>query len=349
MLGPEHSQWIILRTGRFSARLNRRVPHVCLSLTLVTLCAMVWSIGQGEYPISPLDVFRTILGLPTANADYSFIINTLRLPRTLVAWCVGMALGIAGTLSQGITGNPLAAPSIIGVNAGASLAAVGLLVLFPSVPVTVLPIAAFSGALVVAVLIYVFTRNSRRFSIQLILVGVGISLVASALTNLMITFGNIYDVSQALVWLVGSVYGRSWSQLFAFIPWLLIFGTFSFILSRDLNVIQMGNEVALSLGCRLEWQRGLLLLNTVALAGAAVATAGNIGFIGLMAPHMARQLVGPSHEGLLPTAALTGGMVVVIADIVGRLLFIPIEFPCGVVTAAVGAPYFLYLLIRDRT
>ena len=344
----EPSQWLIVRTGFLSARLDRRVPTVLLGLALVTLLAIVWSISQGDYPVPPLDVIRTVLGLPTDNPNYGFIVNTLRLPRTLVAWGVGMALAIAGTLTQGITRNPLAAPGIIGVNAGASLAAVSLIVVFPGVPIAALPLAAFLGALTVAVLIYLLAWNGGTSSVRLILVGVGFSLVAGALTSLMITFGNIIDVSQALVWLTGSVYGRSWAQLFAFTPWLVVFGTLSLVLSRELNALQMGDDVARSLGSRLEWQRGWLLLSAVALAGAAVSTAGGIGFVGLMAPHIARQLVGPSHEGLLPTAALTGGMVVVVADLLGRLLFAPIELPCGIITAVIGAPYFLYLLIRDR-
>ncbi|MEO0397719.1 MAG: iron ABC transporter permease, partial [Cyanobacteria bacterium P01_A01_bin.137] len=272
----------------------------------------------------------------------------LRLPRTLVAWGVGMAMAMAGTLTQGITRNPLAAPGIIGVNAGASLAAVSLIVAFPGVPIALLPLAAFLGALTIAILIYLLAWQGGSSPVRLILVGVGFSLVAGALTNLMITFGNIYDVSQALVWLAGSVYGRSWAQVLAFTPWLVIFGVLSLLLSRELNALQMGDDVARSLGSRLEWQRGRLLLSAVALAGAGVATAGSIGFVGLMAPHIARQLVGPSHEGLLPTAALTGGMVVVVADLIGRLLFAPIELPCGIITAVIGAPYFLYLLIRDR-
>ena len=340
--------WLILRTGVLSARLDRRVPKVLLGLILVTLLAMVWSVGQGEYPVPPLDVIRTVLGLPTNNSDYAFIVNTLRLPRTLVAWGVGMAMAMAGTLTQGITRNPLAAPGIIGVNAGASLAAVSLIVAFPGVPIALLPLAAFLGALTIAVLIYLLAWQGGSSPVRLILVGVGFSLVAGALTNLMITFGNIYDVSQALVWLAGSVYGRSWAQVLAFTPWLVVFGGLSLLLSRELNALQMGDDVARSLGSRLEWQRGWLLLSAVALAGAGVATAGSIGFVGLMAPHIARQLVGPSHEGLVPTAALTGGMVVVVADLIGRLLFAPIELPCGIITAVIGAPYFLYLLIRTR-
>ena len=342
------THWLIFRTNTLSLRLDRRVPGVMLGLVLVTLAAMIWSVSQGEYPVPPLGVVRTILGLPTDNPDYEFVVNTLRLPRTLVAWSVGMALAIAGTLTQGITRNPLAAPGIIGVNAGAALAAVSLIVVFPTAPIAILPPAAFGGALTVAVLIYLLAWKGGSSPIRLILVGVGFSLIAGALTNLMVTFGNIYDVSQALVWLAGSVYGRSWAQVVAFMPWLIGFGSVSLLLSRDLNALQLGDDLARSLGSRLEWQRAWLLLSSVALAGSAVATAGSIGFVGLMAPHIARQLVGPSHQGLLPVAALTGGMVVVVADLIGRLLFAPIELPCGIITAIVGAPYFLYLLIRTR-
>ena len=344
--GP--SQWLVLRTPKLSLKFDRRVPRVLLGLALVTVAAMVWSIGQGEYPVPPLDVVRTVLGLPTGNPDYAFIVNTLRLPRTLLAWGVGMALAIAGALTQGITRNPLAAPGIIGVNAGAGLAAVSLIVAFPAVPIAALPLAAFGGALTVAMLIYLLAWKGGSSPVRLILVGVGFSLITGALTNLMVTFGNIYDVSQALVWLAGSVYGRSWAQAWAFTPWLVGFGMLALFRSRELNALQLGDDLARSLGSRLERQRGWLLLCSVALAGAAVATAGNISFVGLMAPHIARKLVGSSNEGLLPAAALTGGMVVVLADLCGRLLFAPIELPCGIITAIIGAPYFLYLLIRTR-
>ncbi|MEO0378459.1 MAG: iron ABC transporter permease [Cyanobacteria bacterium P01_A01_bin.17] len=342
-------QWLILRLSSLpiSMHLDRRVPAIILGLVLATLAAMVLSVGQGEYFVPPLDVIKTVLGLETDNPDYAFIVMTLRLPRTLVAWGVGMGLAIAGTITQGITRNPLAAPDIIGFNAGASLAAVTLIVLYPELPVAFIPLAAFGGALAIALLVYLLAWKGGSSPVRLILVGVGLSLIAGALTNLMVTFGNIYNVSQALVWLAGSVYGRSWEQLTVFLPWLLIFGSVSLLMNRELNALQLGDDIARGLGSRLEIQRGLLLLSSVALAGSSVATAGNIVFVGLMAPHLGRQMVGPSHEGLLPVAALTGGLVVVVADLCGRLLFAPIELPCGIITAVIGAPYFLYLLIRD--
>lgn len=342
--------WLVIRPWQYleSFRLERHVPSTLLIIGAVILAAMVLSVGQGEYPIPPLEVVKTILGLPTANPDYPFIVNTLRLPRTLVACGVGVALGISGTILQGLTRNPLAEPGIIGVNAGASLAAVALIVLFPNVPLFVLPLSAFVGALAVAIFIYLLAWDKGSSPIRLILVGIGIAAVISALTTLLITFGEIESVTQALVWLAGSVYGRSWEHLGSLLPWLAVFVPLSLVWARQLNVISLGDDMARGLGMRVEWQRSLLLLTSAAMAGAAVATAGTIGLVGLMAPHLGRQLVGPNHEGLMLTAALMGGLIVVLADWLGRILFAPIEIPCGVITAAVGAPYFLYLLIRNR-
>lgn len=343
-------QWLIIRPPALpiSFHLDRRVPGILLILALVTIVAMIISVGYGEYPVSPLDVVKTLLGLPTANGDYAFIINTLRLPRTIVAFLVGVGLAIAGTITQGITRNPLAAPGIIGVNAGATLAAVTLIILIPNAPVSLLPFAAFAGALMVPIAIYLVAWQGGSSPVRLILVGIGFSLIANALTNIMITFGEINTVSQALVWLAGSVYGRTWSQVLALLPWIVIFGAIALVLARELNTLNLGDEVARSLGSRVEWQRGLLLLTGVALAGASVATAGAVGFVGLMSPHLARQLAGASHQGLLPVSAMMGGMLVVIADLLGRVLFAPLELPCGIITAAIGAPYFVYLLISNR-
>jgi iron complex transport system permease protein len=342
--------WLVIRSLRLgiSFRLDRRVPAVLLALAIFTLAAMVVSVGQGEYPIPPLEVVKTILGWETSNPDYPFIINTLRLPRTLVAFLVGVGLALSGTILQGLTRNPLAEPGILGFNAGASLAAVSLIVLLPSAPMYLLPWSAFGGAVVVALVIYLLAWDQGSSPIRLILIGIGLEATARALTNLMVTFGEINSVSQALVWLAGSVYGRSWEHVAAILPWLVILVSLALMLAQQLNVLSLGDDVAKGLGSAVEWQRGLLLLTSVALAGAAVATAGTITFVGLIAPHLGRMLVGSSHQGLMPTAAVMGGAIVVIADLVGRSLFAPIELPCGVITAAVGAPYFFYLLYRNR-
>lgn len=286
-----------------------RVAIVLLGLLFVITFGLIASTSFGEYPIAWLDVAKTMLGLDTGNPDHAFVVRTLRLPRSIVAVLVGMALSMAGAITQGITRNPLAAPGIVGVNAGASLAAVVLLIVFPGTSIAWLPAAAFLGGLLTALLIYVLAWQGGSAPVRLILIGVGVNLIVSAATEVLTTFGDIDAVSQALVWLAGSVYGRSWEQIAAFLPWLIGFGSLALLQVRELNLLNLGDEVARSLGSRVEWQRGLLLLTAVALAGASVATAGSIGFVDLMAPHLARQLVGSDHKALLPTAALLGGAI----------------------------------------
>lgn len=331
-----------------SLRVDLRAVVVFLGLAAVAFAGVVANVGYGEYPIPSVDVVKTLMGFQAGDENYSFIVNVLRLPRALVAVLVGAALAVSGAILQGLTRNDLAAPDIVGVNAGAGLVAVSMIVVFPSVPAAYLPPAAFAGAFFVAVLLYVLAWRGSSSPMRLILIGVGISAVATALTTVMITYGDIYQVSQALVWLTGSVYGRTWEQIWPLLPWLLVFMPLALLRARHLNTLNLGDEVARGLGARVELERGLLLLASVALAASAVATAGTIGFVGLMSPHIARRLVGPAHGGLLPVAAMTGGAIVVLADLVGRTLFAPLEIPCGIVTSAVGAPFFLYLLYRTR-
>lgn len=346
MLNP----WLTIRSRRLplSFRIDRRVPPVLTLALLAMLAAMVVNIGVGEYPVPPLDVVRTVLGLPTGNEDYSFIVNTLRLPRMLVAALVGLALGVSGAILQGMTRNPLADPGILGISAGAGLVAVTLIVVVRNAPAGVIPLAAFAGAVTVATLIYLLAWRGGDSPIRLILVGIGLGAICGAATTLMITFGDIYDVQRALIWLTGSVYGRSWKEFWPLLPWIVVFVPLALLLARDLNALNLGEDVARGLGSPVAWRRGLLLLTAVALAAATVAAAGTIGFVGLMAPHIGRRLVGPDHSGLLPTAGVLGALIVVSADLVGRTLFAPIELPAGLVTAAIGAPFFIGLLWRQR-
>lgn len=342
------SSGLLVRWPMLSFRVDRRLPLLLMILALLSFGAIIANVQQGEYPIATLDIIKTLFGMDTGNPDHAFVIYTLRLSRTLVAFLIGVALAISGTIFQGLTRNALADPSIIGINAGASLSAVAVIVLFPNAPVYVLPLAAFGGAAIIALLIYGLAWNGGSSPTLLILLGIGLSAIAGSFTSLLITFGSIYDVSQALVWLAGSVYGRTWEQFFAFAPWMIVGVPVALSLSRHLNVLNLGDDVAKGLGSRVEWQRGLLVLVAVALAGSAVATAGMVGFVGLIAPHVGRQLIGVNHQNLMPVTALLGGILVTLSDLVGRTLFAPIELPCGVITAAIGAPFFLYLLIRNR-
>ncbi|MCC6804816.1 MAG: iron ABC transporter permease [Anaerolineae bacterium] len=351
---PSRPTWITVRARRpsFSYRVDRRVPLVAGLILLFAFGTLVASVSYGEYDIPPLEVVRTILNVNQDNPDYAnlrLVVNTFRLPRIVLAFLVGGALAVSGAIMQGITRNPLADPYLLGVSGGAALAAVSLIVWLKSVPTSLLPFAAFAGALVAAGAIYLFAwRKGSTTPIRLILIGVAIESLVGAGTTIMLLFGEITDVQAAYVWLTGSVYGRSWEHVYALGAWLIVCLPVAFVLARSLNVLNLGDDTAKGLGLRVEWARGLLLIVSVALAAAAVAVAGTVGFVGLVAPHIARRLVGPSHEGLLPVSAVLGGALVMLADLIGRAVVAPSELPVGIVTAMIGAPYFAYLLYRSR-
>lgn len=326
---------------------NRRFPQVILFLTLLTSCVIVAALTYGDYPVSWLDVVKSLLMLPAQDPESPWVVHTLRLPRVLLGWLVGMALGVSGTILQGLTRNSLADPGMVGVNAGAGLAAVTLIILFPNTQLA-LPLAAFGGGLGVAVLLYLLTGTQGNSPLRLILTGVALSAITSAFTTLLLTFGRINQVTQALVWLVGSVSSKSWEQVYSILPWVVVLIPLAILRSRSLNTLQLGSDMARGLGSRVEWERAGLLLISVALASAAVATAGTIGFVGLISPHIGRRLVSASHENLSPVAALIGGLLVISADLIGRCVFSPTEIPCGIMTAVLGAPYFLFLLYWSR-
>ncbi|WP_017295679.1 FecCD family ABC transporter permease [Geminocystis herdmanii] len=341
--------FIVIRSNRpsFSLWLDSRVPKTLVILTILSLIAITISISYGEYYISPVNVIKTLLGFNT-ESDFQFIINTLRLPRTLTAWLVGVGLAMAGCIMQTITRNPLADPSIIGINAGAGLAAVLFIVVFPSLPIALLPFSAFMGGILVALAIYAVAWQGENSIIRLILVGIGFNFIVSAITNIITTFGEINSVSQALIWLTGSVYGKTMTQVLILLPWILIFTLVTWIMSKELNSLHLGENLGKGLGLSLQKTQLTLLISSVALSSASVSIAGAVGFVGLIAPHIARFLVGNTHQGLIPVTALVGGLLVVSADLLGKLLFSPLELPCGIITAIIGAPYFIFLLSKSR-
>jgi iron complex transport system permease protein len=339
--------WVVFRGERFSFKLDRRVIPVFFVLLAVGFGVMVTSISYGEFDITAPDVLRTLFGIETADSRHELVVWTFRMPRILVAFMVGAALAVSGTILQGLTRNPLADPGILGVTSGASLAAVVTIVLLEASTVW-LPLIAFGGGMVMAVLIFTLAWKGGTAPIRLILVGVGLSALSGALINLILVFGDIFLVQQAAIWLAGSVYARDWGHVQAIAMWLVVLLPLAFLMARPLNILGLGDDLAAGLGLRVEVQRIMLLTVSVALAAVAVAVAGNVGFIGLVAPHITRRLVGPSHEGLLPSSALLGGVLLMGADLLGRWVIAPSELPVGIVAAILGAPYFAYLLYRTR-
>jgi iron complex transport system permease protein len=276
------------------------------------------------------------------------VLQQIRLPRIVLAILCGMGLALSGCILQTVTGNPLADPGILGVNAGAGFMVMLFLSLFPALHVSTMvfqPLFAMAGGLLVGLLLYGFSqRNGRLRPDYLLLGGIALSAGFSALMLVMAT--DMENSSYQLVarWLSGNIWGTSWHQVTALTPYLLLL--IPLVASRTgiLDLLLLGEDAALALGVRVERERRLLLVAAVALAAVCVSVSGGIGFIGLVAPHIAKRLVGARHGALLPVSLLTGGLLLLVADTAGRSLFQPIEVPVGIVVAVLAAPYFLYLL-----
>jgi iron complex transport system permease protein len=341
-----------IMNGKISFLIDHKALKTLLYLLAIATIIFILSAGLGEMKISPFSVVQVIFGGGTDMER--LVVQSFRLPRIVVALMVGIGLAVAGGLLQGMIRNPLASPDILGITGGAAVAVVGFLAIFSDednallVSIKWMPVAAFIGAAVVALLVYFLAWKNGVSPIRLVLIGIGISTLMQALTTLLMILGPIYRASQANIWITGTVHGSSWNEVKILVPLILFLVFCAFIMARTVNIQELGDEIATGVGGHVQRQRFLLLMISTALIGSSVAFAGGIGFVGLMAPHMARRLVGSAFGALLPVSALIGGILVMVADLIGRTLFSPLEVPAGVFTAAIGAPYFIYLLFKTR-
>ncbi|CAM3819651.1 putative siderophore transport system permease protein YfhA [Vibrio aerogenes CECT 7868] len=288
-------------------------------------------------------------GLSRSGSLAQFVAETLRLPRILMAAMVGAALGGAGLILQSVIRNPLASPDIIGITSGASAAAVVFLFFFkPVLGIGWLPVFAIGGALSASLLIYVLAWRRGVSPMRLVLVGIGVSAAMSAIVTLLIAVSPESTSMMAYIWLTGSVYGTNWHDVERLFPWILVSFSLSLYFSRRMNAQELGDQTAVGLGVSLQGTRIWMLLLSVMMAAPAIAYAGAVSFVGLIAPHIARRLMARSFALLLPVTALTGACLVVLADLCGRLLFQPLDVPAGVFVSAIGAPFFIFLLYRQR-
>jgi ABC-type Fe3+-siderophore transport system permease subunit len=271
-----------------------------------------------------------------------------RLPRLLIAVLIGINMAVAGCILQGVTRNPLASPDLIGITAGGGLASVVLLLMVPDFPPLLLPICAFGGAVAAGGIVYVLARGKNgAVPERLALSGVAFSSGIHALITLLIV-KYAPSAAQALVFLKGSLYARSWTHVAILWPWTVIGITLALLCYRQLNLLLLSEETVKGLGLPIEHVRFLLIGIAVALAGSSVAVAGTMGFVGLVVPHVTRLLVGSDYRYVLPVSALFGAMLMVLADLLGRTVMPPAEVPAGLITSLLGAPYFIYLLIRRK-
>jgi iron complex transport system permease protein len=346
-------KYIPFRLGNtISFLIDKKALITSFLLLLGVLVTFIISTGSGEMYISPLKVVKTLFG--NGSEMEQIVIYSFRLPRIVTALLVGMSLAVAGAILQGMIRNPLASPDILGMTAGASLLVVLFFAIFSDknnsliISIHWLPLGAFIGATIAAILVYILAWKNGIVPMRLVLIGIGITALMQAGTTLFMILGPIYRASQANIWITGTVYGATWKNIAILAPWTILLLLISFVSARKLNIQELGDEIALGAGVLLQRQRVFLLLLSTALTGGAVAFAGGIGFVGLMAPHMARRLVGSSFGALLPVSALLGAILVMAADLFGRTLFAPLEIPAGVFTAVIGAPYFIYLLYKSR-
>lgn len=318
----------------------RRLAPIALVVAIAAL--VLYGLTDGSVNLSGPDAVRAALGL--GDGGSVFIVQQLRMPRLVVAVGAGACLGVSGALMQGLLRNPLASPDIVGVTGGASLAAV--LAIGAGVSPALLPLAAGGGAVSAALLLYYFSRQTTSSSVRLVLVGIGIHAVANAGVTLAIARIDPGRLGAAEVWLAGSLHARDMTHVIVVLVGTVLVVPVAFALLRSLAGLELGEEVAVGSGVPVRLTRTWLLLCSAVLAGIAVAVAGPLGFVALGAPHIARRLVGPTSALMLTTAGLVGAVLVLAADGIGQRVLDDAALPAGVITAALGAPYLLWLLHR---
>ena len=331
---------VTVRSRALSLRIDVRAAGVLGALAAATLAAFTIHVGRGEFPVAPDEVLAALVG---AGDDATrFIVLDLRVPRALTAILAGVALGVAGTVFQDLARNPLVAPDVIGISAGASLAAVALIVFGDASGALTVPLAALAGAAGTGALLYVLAWRGGVHGYRLVLVGIGLAAMLNAGVSYVLTRGQLFEVAQAYVWLVGSLNARGWEHAWPLAAALAVLVPAALALGHSLEALQLGDDVARALGVRVQRVRIGLLAVAVALTGFAVAAAGPIAFVAFIAPHVARRIArAVTPSAVIPVAAAVGALLLLAADTLA-----PGELPVGIVTSIIAAPYFLYLLRR---
>ncbi|UNZ22240.1 iron chelate uptake ABC transporter family permease subunit [Streptomyces sp. 891-h] len=334
----------LIRRRRGSFLFHRRAAVAAAALGLLTAAVCVTYLCLGETNVPPGEVLNVLSGQPSWAA---LVVSDLRLPRMALGLLVGAAFGVGGALIQTVARNPLASPDIIGVSQGASALTIGALT-FGITSFSVLPYVSVVGGLLAAVLVYLFAWRGGLHAARFVLIGIGIAIALRSIVHLFITKGDYLVAAQAQVWLTGSLNGRGWAEA-APLGWALL-AVVPFVVwaARAQRNAGLDDDTATALGVPLQRTRFGLALLGVFLASVATGAAGPVDFVALLAPQIARRMTRTPQIPLL-CSALLGAFIVVAADLLARLLFAPVELPVGVLTAAIGAPYLIWLIIRSRT
>jgi iron complex transport system permease protein len=318
------------------------------SLLLILITSII-ALGMGYSTLSYDRLLPTFLGQGTFKEE--FVLFSVRLPRIIITILAGMALALSGSILQGITRNDLADPGIIGINAGAGVAITTFFLFFPIDAgsfVYMIPVVAFFGAILTAFLIYILSYDKKvgLQPVRLVLVGVGFAMALSGVMIVLISSAERTKVDFIAKWLAGNIWGTDWPFIWALLPWLVLLIPFTLYKANRLNLLGLSEPVAIGVGVSIEKERIIMLLTAVALAASAVSVTGGISFIGLMAPHIAKAMVGPRNQLFIPVAILLGGWLLLVADTLGRNLIEPNGIPAGIMVSLIGAPYFIYLLLK---
>jgi iron complex transport system permease protein len=333
-----------LHMGRVSTRFSVRTAAVCAGLAVLTVALVAVNVSIGEFGIPLSKVLPSMVGL--ADTTSNFVVQTLRLPRSLDAVLAGMAFGISGAILQSVTSNPLASPDVVGVESGAAAGAVFVIVAAGQTAHGV-ALGALAGGLATATGVYLLAYQRGGVSgYRLILIGISVAAALVSVTSYLLLRASVNDAAEAALWLSGSLSGRGWADLLPVCAAMIVALPLLPMLSRRLAALQLGDDTARALGLHAERSRVALVLAATILAAAATASAGPVLFVALVAPQLARRLTHTATGALMP-AALLGAVLVCAGDVLGREVIAPNELPVGVVTAILGAPYLLWFLARS--
>lgn len=344
--------------GRALAARRRKLALSTAALVCGALLVAALGLASGAASIAPGRIPAILVGAASADPREALVLMNIRLPRLLLGFLVGAALAVSGAMMQGLFRNPLADPGLVGVSSGAGLAAAATIVLgerflAPTIGLPghlLLPLGAFLGGLAVTLVLYaIATREGRTSIATMLLAGIALGALAGAGTGLLTYLGDDAQLRDLTFWSLGSLGGATWAKLAIASAIILPVLAATPALARGLNALSLGEGEAYHLGFPVQRLKAAVILLVAAAVGASVAAAGAIGFVGIVAPHVLRLIVGPDHRLLLPLCAVLGGALLTVADLVARTLVAPAELPIGIVTAAIGAPFFLWLLLRrDR-
>ena len=333
------------RLGHFSRLWRPKTAVWSAALVLLALGLLLSGLMQGSLPVPASAIGRALFFPQALNAEQLYIVRDIRLPRLLMALLCGAMLGMAGAAMQSITRNGLADPGLLGVKEGSSVAVLALILLFPALGLAWRPVVGMAGGLLAALIVLLLARDFSRP--RFILLGIGVSWTFAAGIGMFMTTADVRDVQTALVWMAGSLHTATWPLLLVAACWALPAALILFLTARASDVALLGHQAA-GLGVRLAWLMRIRFIAPVLLTAACVSCAGSIGFVGLIAPHMARFLLRGGQVALLSGSALLGALLVLVADSLGRLAFAPLQIPAGIVISLTGGPFFLLLLWQRR-